>query len=72
MQYLLLDNYVLLSIVNTKLRDFYPTLDELCMEMGINKIRLIAKMNSIGYVYEPKNNQFISLMSNIDSYNFGD
>jgi hypothetical protein len=68
MQYLLLDNYILLSIVNTKLRDFYRSLDELCSEMGINKERLIAKLYAIGYVYKAEHNQFISMMSTENSY----
>ena len=40
MRYLLLDSYVLLSIVNTKLRDFYSSLNDLCADMGINQIKL--------------------------------
>ena len=27
------DPVILLSVVNTKLRDFYPSLDQLCIEM---------------------------------------
>jgi len=34
------DPVILLSVINTKLRDFYPSLDQLCKEMEVNKKEL--------------------------------
>lgn len=53
------DPVLLLSVVNTKLRDFYPSLDLLCSEMGINKEELIDKMDLIDYAYDASCNQFV-------------
>jgi len=50
---------VLLSIVNTKLRDFYPNLDELCDDLDEDKIEITNILESIGYIYNEGNNQFI-------------
>lgn len=62
MRYLLLDIYVLLSIVNTKLRDFYSSLNDLCADMGINQIKLEEKLAGVGYRYSKEKNQFISII----------
>lgn len=51
--------FVLLSIVNTKLRDFYSNLDELCDDLDEDKIEITNILESIGYVYNERNNQFI-------------
>ena len=37
------DPVILLSVINTKLRDFYPSLDQLCKEMEVNKKELTDK-----------------------------
>ena len=52
------DPVILLSFVNTKLRDEYPSLDELCTSLGENRAALEAKLAAIGYVYDPAANQF--------------
>ena len=53
------DPAMLLSVLNTKLRDFYPTLDALCDDMEADKDELIKKCAAIGYTYIPERNQFI-------------
>ncbi len=53
------DPILLLSVVNTKLRDFYSDLDELCQEMAIEKDSLIDKMSDIDYEYDAEVNQFV-------------
>lgn len=53
------DPVILLSFINTKLRDFYPTLDSLCDDLNVNKDELIKKLSLIGYNYKPERNQFI-------------
>lgn len=53
------DSFLCLSIVNTKLRDFYRDLNTLCEDMEIDKEQLIEKMASIDYVYDVNQNQFV-------------
>ncbi|MGN0298084.1 MAG: DUF4250 domain-containing protein [Lachnospiraceae bacterium] len=50
---------ILLSYVNTLLRDFYPTLDEFCDAMDCSKEDIIEKLKSIDYEYEPDLNKFV-------------
>lgn len=50
---------ILLSVVNTKLRDFYADLDTLCQEMQIEKKELTEKLASIDYEYDEGLNQFV-------------
>ena len=53
------DNYMLLSIINMKLRDSYSSLDSLCESEDISKEEIITKLKSIGYNYNKELNQFI-------------
>ena len=53
------DPILLLSVVNTKLRDFYTDLDTLCQEMQIEKKELTEKLASIDYEYDAGLNQFV-------------
>ena len=53
------DPMILLSEVNTKLRDFYADLDTLCQEMQIEKKELTEKLASIDYEYDAGLNQFV-------------
>lgn len=49
---------MLLSAVNMKLRDQYPTLDELCQSEGIDREELIQRLASVGFEYSPEANKF--------------
>lgn len=49
---------VLLSFVNMKLRDEYPSMDELCAALDIDRAALEEKLAAIGYAYDPAANQF--------------
>lgn len=53
------DPVILLSYVNTQLRDYYESLEALCSCRGLNRKQLVEKMESIDYRYDPKTNQFI-------------
>jgi hypothetical protein len=53
------DPLLLMSVVNTKLRDFYPTLDALCDDLNEDRAALEAKLASVGYAYEVTVNQFV-------------
>lgn len=52
------DPVILLSFVNTKLRDFYPDLDTFCEDMDVDKSEIIQALSSIDYVYNKEKNQF--------------
>ena len=47
------DPVMLLSYVNTQLRDFYGTLEALCEDKGLEKLA------SIEYEYDEERNQFV-------------
>lgn len=53
------DKMMLLSVVNTKLRDYYKDLDELCEDMNEDKNEIIKKLKEIDYEYDEKLNKFI-------------
>ena len=53
------DPMLLLSVVNTKLRDVYTSLDDLCEDYNIEKDTLIDRLVTIDYEYDSQANQFI-------------
>lgn len=53
------DPMLLVSVVNTKLRDYYPDLDTLCEELQLEKEHLIEKSAEIDYEYDPVQNRFL-------------
>ena len=53
------DPVMLLSVVNTKLRDEYSSLAELCASCSIKEADITGKLNSINYHYDNSTNQFI-------------
>ena len=53
------DPVMLLSVVNTNLRDYYGSLDEFCHAKNIDKAELIQKLKMIDYEYNQEKNQFI-------------
>lgn len=52
------DPYILLSYVNTKLRDEYASLDALCGGLDADPVELSEKLAALGYAYAPEANQF--------------
>lgn len=52
------DPIMLLSYVNTKLRDQYNSLDELCDDLDYSKEELINILKCINYEYDEQLNQF--------------
>ena len=46
------DPMILLSYVNTQLRDYYDSLEALCTLRGIKKEELIEKLDMIDYHYD--------------------
>ena len=53
------DPVILLSYVNTQLRDYYESLEALCTCRGIKKKDLISQLDQIDYHYDSDINQFI-------------
>lgn len=53
------DPVMLLSVVNLKLRDFYPSLDALCDDLDEDKASLCETLAGLGYAYDAQRNQFI-------------
>lgn len=49
---------MLLSIINTKLRDFYKNLDNLCEDTNINKEELCERLKAAGFEYDKDLNKF--------------
>lgn len=53
------DPVMLLSYVNTQLRDFYPSVEELCGVLSISKDDLDRSLSSIDYQYDRDKNQYV-------------
>lgn len=53
------DPVILLSFVNTKLRDEFPDLDELCAALDADKASVVAALEALNYQYDPQRNQFV-------------
>ena len=43
------DPIILMSFINLKLRDFYPSLEALCEDLDINRQELVEKMMKAGF-----------------------
>lgn len=52
------DPFMLLSMVNMKLRDEYPSLQKLCSGMDIDKEELVTRLRAAGFEYMESINQF--------------
>ena len=53
------DPVMLMSVINMKLRDFYPDLDALCEDMEIDRNELESKLAAAGFEYNEDNKRFI-------------
>lgn len=53
------DPVMLLSFLNLKLRDYYPSFDALCEDLDVNAEEIKNKLQAIGYVYDQGRNQFV-------------
>ncbi len=54
------DPVMLMSYINTQLRDNYSSLSELTKSMGLDEKEIIEKMSSIGMKYDEKLNKFLA------------
>ncbi len=53
------DPIILLSYVNTKLRDQYPSLDALCDDLGADREDIVRKLEALNYTYDAGQNRFL-------------
>lgn len=53
------DPIILLSYINTQLRDNYSSLDELCKSLCVNSEEIKNKLSSVNYEYDRKLNKFV-------------
>lgn len=52
------DPFMLLSMVNMKLRDQYDSLEELCSGEDFDQEELVNRLHEAGFDYIPEQNQF--------------
>ena len=48
------DDFILLSVINTKLRDEYSSLEDLCEEEGVSIEEICTRLKALGYAYTPE------------------
>lgn len=53
------DPILLLSYINTKLRDFYSSLEALCDDLELDKNEIVNTLTAAGYRYNSDRNQFV-------------
>lgn len=53
------DPMILLSYVNTMLRDSYGCLDDLCLSTGADREYIIKKLETVNYHYDEAKNKFV-------------
>ncbi len=55
------DPYILLSYINTMLRDKYTSLEDLCSSLNVEQAQIEQALKNIDYVYDRKLNRFITI-----------
>lgn len=53
------DPVMLLSYVNTQLRDNYASLDDLCASLDVARDELETKLKTVNYEYDAEKNAFV-------------
>ena len=53
-----LDPIMLYSVINTKLRDQYSSLEKLCEDLELDQKELEKKLSTVGFVYNSELNKF--------------
>ena len=52
------DDFILLSLINTALRDKYCSLEELCSAEDLDEAEITSRLSALGYTYNPESNSF--------------
>ena len=53
------DPVILLSYINTQLRDQYASLDDLCLSLGVERRDFEEKLAAIHYHYDEERRSFV-------------
>lgn len=53
------DPVMLLSYVNTQLRDYYSSFSLLCEDKDLNEAEILSRLAGIDYEYDAVRNQFV-------------
>lgn len=53
------DPMMLLSYINTQLRDFYPSLEAFCKAQDVKEDSIREKLRNVDYEYDEKLNKFV-------------
>lgn len=53
------DPVILLSYINTQLRDNYSSLQELCASLSVSEDEITKNLAGIGYAYDAAANRFV-------------
>ena len=53
------DPFMLLSYVNTQLRDNYQSLNELCSSLGVSEDEIVSALANAGFSYDEGLNRFV-------------
>lgn len=53
------DPFMLLSYVNTQLRDTYASLEEMCKALEVEQAELEERLRAVDYCYSQERNQFV-------------
>ena len=52
------DPMMLFSVINMKLRDFYPSLEALCDDLHVDKDEIVIRLKEAGFEYNEQQNKF--------------
>ena len=52
------DGFILLSLINTKLRDKYSSLEELCGQEEVSQEEICSRLAELGFSYDETLNAF--------------
>ena len=52
------DPMMLYSLINMKLRDFYPSLDALCSDLNVSKEEIVNTLKAAGFEYNQELTKF--------------
>jgi len=52
------DPNILLSVINTNLRDHFDSLEDLCLTRGFEINEITKRLNELNYFYDHHTNQF--------------
>lgn len=53
------DPMMLMSVINMKLRDFYPSIEDLCEDMDIDRQDLESILSKAGFKYSREHNRYM-------------